>query len=78
MVDLISSDSSSARVHSTSRLVTLVGVYDLIVVQSVDAVLVANRSQSQDVKHIVKTLCDQAPEEQTLHHKVHRLGLVRQ
>ena len=40
---------------------------DLIVIETSDAVLVANRSRGQDVKHIVKALNDQALEEQTLH-----------
>ena len=34
--------------------------------------LVADRTRSQDVKHIVKALADQGREEQTLHRKVHR------
>jgi mannose-1-phosphate guanylyltransferase/mannose-6-phosphate isomerase len=70
--DVISTDSRNTLVHSTSRLVTLVGVDDLIVIETSDAVLVANRSRSQDVKHIVKALNDQAREEQTLHRKVYR------
>jgi len=70
--DVISTDSRNTYVHSTSRLVSLVGVDDLIVIETSDAVLVANRSRSQDVKYIVKALNDQAREEQTLHRKVHR------
>ncbi len=37
-----------------------------------DAVLVADRSRCQDVKHIVNTLQQQKREEHTLHRKVHR------
>ena len=70
--DVISTDSRNTIVHATSRLVSLVGVDNLIVIETSDAVLVAKRSRSQDVKHIVKTLNDQAREEQTLHRKVHR------
>ncbi len=70
--DVISIDSRNTLVHSNSRLVSLVGVDDLIVIETSDAVLVAKRSRSQDVKHIVKTLNDQAREEQALHRKVHR------
>lgn len=70
--DVISTDSRNTLVHATSRLVSLVSVDDLIVIETSDAVLVANRSRSQDVKHIVKALNDQAREEQTLHRKVHR------
>lgn len=70
--DVISTDSRNTLVHSTSRLVSLVGVDDLIVIETPDAVLVAKRSRSQDVKHIVKALNDQVRVEQTLHRKVHR------
>jgi mannose-1-phosphate guanylyltransferase/mannose-6-phosphate isomerase len=70
--DVISIDSRNTLVHSNSRLVSLIGVDDLIVIETSDAVLVAKRSRSQDVKHIVKTLNDQAREEQALHRKVHR------
>ena len=50
----------------------LVGVSDLVVVETADAVLVTSKSRSQDVKHIVNQLTAQKREEQTLHRKVHR------
>jgi mannose-1-phosphate guanylyltransferase/mannose-6-phosphate isomerase len=53
-------------------LVSLVGVTNLIVVETPDAVLVADKNCSQDVKHIVSQLKAQKREEQTLHRKVHR------
>jgi mannose-1-phosphate guanylyltransferase/mannose-6-phosphate isomerase len=59
-------------VHATSRLVSLVGVENLIVVETADAVLVADRSCSQDVKHIVAQLQGGQRDEHTLHRKVHR------
>jgi hypothetical protein len=40
-------------VHATSRLVSSVGVENLIVVETPDHVLVADMSRSQDFKHIV-------------------------
>jgi mannose-1-phosphate guanylyltransferase/mannose-6-phosphate isomerase len=52
--------------------VALVGVQNLVVVETPDAVLVADRSRSQDVKHIVNALQQQVREEHTLHRKVHR------
>lgn len=70
--DVLATDSRNTLVHATSRLVTLVGVQDLVVVETPDAVLVADRSRSQDVKHIVNTLKQQKREEHTLHRKVHR------
>ena len=70
--DVLFTDSRNTLVHATSRLVSLVGVDDLVVIETPDAVLVADRAHSQDVKHIVKALSDQGREEQTLHRKVHR------
>jgi len=70
--DVLATDCSNSLVHSTSRLVALVGVKDLVVVETPDAVLVVDRSRSQDVKHIVNALQQQKRDEHTLHRKVHR------
>ena len=70
--DVLTTDSRNTLVHATSRLVSLVGVENLIVVETPDAVLVADKSRSQDVKHIVTQLQETKREEQTLHRKVHR------
>jgi len=70
--DVLCTDSCNTLVHATSRLVSLVGVKDLIIVETPDAVLVADRSRSQDVKHIVTQLQQTQREEHTLHRKVHR------
>jgi mannose-1-phosphate guanylyltransferase/mannose-6-phosphate isomerase len=70
--DVLHTDSHNTLVHASSRLVALVGVSDLVVVETADAVLVASKSRSQDVKDIVNQLTSQKREEQTLHRKVHR------
>jgi mannose-1-phosphate guanylyltransferase/mannose-6-phosphate isomerase len=70
--DVLTHNSSNTLVHATSRLVTMVGVQDLVVVETQDAVLVVNKHNSQDVKHIVRQLTEQKREEHTLHRKVHR------
>jgi mannose-1-phosphate guanylyltransferase/mannose-6-phosphate isomerase len=70
--DVLSIETSNTLVHASTRLVGLVGVKDLIVIETADAVLVADKSRSQDVKYIVKKLQDDAREEHTLHRKVHR------
>lgn len=70
--DVLTTDSRNTLVHATSRLVSLVGVEDVIVVETADAVLIANKSRSQDVKHIVGQLTASGREERTLHRKVHR------
>jgi mannose-1-phosphate guanylyltransferase/mannose-6-phosphate isomerase len=70
--DVLTTDSRNTLVHATSRLVSLVGVENLVVIETPDAVLVADKSRSQDVKHIVNELNTKGREEHTLHRKVHR------
>ena len=70
--DVLTTHSRNTLVHASSRLVSLVGVENLIVVETPDAVLVADKTRSQDVKHIVSQLQATKREEHTLHRKVHR------
>ena len=70
--DAIVKDSHNTLVHATSRLVSVVGLDDVVVVETPDAVLVARRERSQDVKLIVNQLTAEKRDEQTLHRKVHR------
>lgn len=70
--DVLTTQSHNTLVHASSRLVSLVGVSNLVVVETPDAVLVADKSRSQDVKHIVAQLQNTQREEHTLHRKVHR------
>jgi mannose-1-phosphate guanylyltransferase/mannose-6-phosphate isomerase len=70
--DALVSDSHNTLVHATSRLVSVVGLDDAVVVETPDAVLVASREKSQDVKRIVERLTREHRGEQTLHRKVHR------
>jgi mannose-1-phosphate guanylyltransferase/mannose-6-phosphate isomerase len=70
--DTFLADTHNTFVHASSRLVGTVGVSDLIIVETSDAVLVADRSQSQNVKKLVQQLESQKREELSLHRKVHR------
>ncbi|MFO1267543.1 MAG: mannose-1-phosphate guanylyltransferase/mannose-6-phosphate isomerase [Rubrivivax sp.] len=70
--DALVADSHNTLVHATSRLVSVVGLDDAVVVETPDAVLVASREKSQDVKTIVARLGKEQRGEQTLHRKVHR------
>jgi len=70
--DVLAMDTHNSLVYSTSRLVSLLGVENLIVVETPDAVLVTNKSRSQDVKQIVNALKHEEREERSLHRKVHR------
>jgi mannose-1-phosphate guanylyltransferase/mannose-6-phosphate isomerase len=70
--DALFSGSTNTLVHATSRLVSVVGLSDVVVVETPDAVLVTDREHSQDVKKIVAQLDAGRRDEQTLHRKVHR------
>lgn len=70
--DTLLRDSRNTLVHATSRLVGVVGMDNVVIVETPDAVLVADRSQSQQVKQIVAELDRAGRSEQTLHRQVHR------
>lgn len=70
--DALVSNSKNSLIHASSRLVSAVGVENLIIVETADAVLVADRKNSQDVKNIVTKLEQQKREEKSLHRKVSR------
>ena len=65
-------DSNNSYVHSDSRLVTVVGLNDHVVVETADAVLVAHRDKSQSVKDIVEKLKAANRDEATIHNKAYR------
>lgn len=70
--DVIAVDTQNSLLRSEDRLVTTLGVENLIVVETTDAVLVADRSRAQDVKTIVTELIDRDREEHRSHRKVFR------
>ncbi len=70
--DAVLRDSRDTLVHATSRLVGVVGLENVVVVETPDAVLVTDRSRSQDVKHIVNQLQSSGRTEHTSHRQVHR------
>ena len=70
--DTLVRDSRDTLVHATSRLVGVVGLANVVVIETPDAVLVADRSRSQDVKAIVNQLQASGRTEHTLHRLVHR------
>jgi mannose-1-phosphate guanylyltransferase len=70
--DVVLHNTKGSLVHATSRLVSTVGVEDLIIVETKDAVLVASKDQVQDVKEIVKKLKSDARTEFMHHREVYR------
>ena len=70
--DVLFEGSRNTLVHASSRLVGTVGVDNLVIVETPDAVLVADRAHSQDVKLIVNRLAKAGRSEGSLHRRVHR------
>jgi mannose-1-phosphate guanylyltransferase/mannose-6-phosphate isomerase len=68
----VTMDTSGCVVHSDERLTTLVGVKDLVVVSTSDAVMVVPRSRAQDVRELVTKLKAAKRAEATDHKRVHR------
>ena len=52
--DVLAEQSQRNYVYSSSRLVTVLGVTDLIVVETKDAVLIAHQDKSQEIKKVVE------------------------
>lgn len=70
--DVLLYATRNSLVHSHSRLVATVGVEDLVVVETEDAVLVANRHAAQDIKRIVERLKQEGRSESVTMPQVYR------
>jgi len=70
--DVIASDCRNTLAWADGRLVALLGLEDVVVVDTDDAVLVAHKDKVQDVKSIVAALKKQGRKEPTWHRKVYR------
>ncbi|MNQ98907.1 Alginate biosynthesis protein AlgA [compost metagenome] len=70
--DVIDLHSHNNYVHADSRLVAAVGVEDLIIIETKDAILVAHKKHVQDVKKIVEQLTNDTRSEHINHREVYR------
>ena len=70
--DVCAIDSQDNLVFAEHRLVATLGCADLVVVETADAVLVADKRKTQDVKHVVDWLARQNREERLTHRRVYR------
>ncbi|QHF43864.1 mannose-1-phosphate guanylyltransferase/mannose-6-phosphate isomerase [Pseudomonas sp. S35] len=70
--DVLSENTSGSYVHATHRLVATLGVEDLVIIETKDAVLVAHKDQVQDVKKIVDQLKGCNRHEYANHREVYR------
>lgn len=70
--DVILDSSTDTLVYASHRLVTAVGLDNMVIVETPDAVLVADKSRCQGVKAIVEALGRDTRSESKLHRRVHR------
>jgi mannose-1-phosphate guanylyltransferase/mannose-6-phosphate isomerase len=70
--DVLLQDCENTLALSEGRLIACVGVSDLVVVETADAILVVHKDKTQDVKKIVDRLKGQGRSESTIHRKVFR------
>ena len=70
--DVVLQDSQGSYVHSESRLVTALGIEDLVIVETPDAVMVSPKQRVQDIKQLVDTLSRAERSEATVHQRVFR------
>lgn len=70
--DVIAVKSTNNYVYAENKLIATVGVNNLVVVETKDAILVADKSQVQDVKAIVQQLKNSERSEYKIHREVYR------
>ncbi len=68
--DVIANDVSNSLIYSGHRLVATLGIADCVIVDTDDALLVADKSRVQDIKQLVGKLADRPVTD--LHSKVYR------
>lgn len=70
--DVLLHDTANSYIRSETRLVATAGVSNVVVVETPDAVMVADRDKVQDIKVLVSTLKAQGRSEATVHQRVYR------
>ena len=65
-------NTHNCTIHSQDRMVGAVGVSDLVIIDTPDALLVANKTNAQDIKHIYTSLKLKGHDAHKLHQTVHR------
>ena len=70
--DVLSVDCENSYIQSENKLVAVVGLSEMVVVETDDAVMVSPKSRVQEVKRIVDQLKEAGRSESELHRKVYR------
>ena len=70
--DVVTDEVSNAYIHSEHRLVTVLGLDNIVVVETPDAIMVADKSKAENIKQVVEMLKTQQRKEVTTHRKCYR------
>ncbi|WP_035415196.1 mannose-1-phosphate guanylyltransferase/mannose-6-phosphate isomerase [Ferrimonas kyonanensis] len=70
--DAVTHDTHNCLIQGEDRLIATVGLDDMVIVDTQDVVLVAERGRAQEVKHIVEKLKGDERSEVQVHRKVYR------
>jgi len=70
--DVLTVDTHDSFIHSENKLVAAIGIRDLVVVETDDAVMIAPKDRVQDVKLLVEQLKNDKRREADAHRKVYR------
>ncbi len=70
--DVYSAETNNSYIRAESRMVAAIGVQDLVIVETADAVLVMHKDFAQDVKHAVEYLKQAERTEHLIHRRVYR------
>ena len=70
--DVITIESTNNYINAENKLVATVGVDNLVVIETKDAILVANKDKVQDVKKVVNELKRRGRTEHKIHREVYR------
>jgi mannose-1-phosphate guanylyltransferase/mannose-6-phosphate isomerase len=70
--DTLLENTKNSLIYADHKLVSVVGLNNIVVIETSDAILVMDRNQSQEVKMVVNKLSIEKREEKNLHRKVSR------
>jgi mannose-1-phosphate guanylyltransferase len=70
--DVVVHDVNDSYIHSESRLVTVLGLDNIVMVETTDAVMVADKSKAEQIKKVVDQLVQTERSEATIHPKSYR------
>jgi mannose-1-phosphate guanylyltransferase/mannose-6-phosphate isomerase len=70
--DVLTVDTRDSFIHAQNKLVAVIGIHDLVVIETDDAVMIAPKDRVQEVKQIVARLKELGRNEADIHRKAYR------